>query len=131
MQTRASLRDLPSVSALLTSAESSALQERFGRQAATDALRSALNDARELIKGGADLPSSENIVRSAYNLLDLQDVSQLRPLFNLTGVILHTNLGRAVLAEAAIEAATSAMRSAVALEFDLESGKRGERDDHV
>ena len=127
-----SLRDLPSISALLAIPETSALLERFGRRAATNALRSVLNDARDGIQTGrASLPSEADIVARAYALLDLQDKSGLRPLLNLTGIVLHTNLGRAVLAETAVEAAAAAMRDAVALEFDLETGKRGERDDHV
>jgi L-seryl-tRNA(Ser) seleniumtransferase len=126
------LRDLPSVSALLVATESSVLQERFGRQAATDALRVVLNEAREAIKSGRiAAPSDTDIVLNAYALLDRQNKSNLRPLFNLTGIVLHTNLGRATLAEPAVEAAASAMRDTVALEFDLGTGKRGERDDHV
>ncbi|HEX4410684.1 MAG TPA: L-seryl-tRNA(Sec) selenium transferase [Xanthobacteraceae bacterium] len=132
MKTSELLRDLPSVSALLTGAESSLLRERFGRHAATGALRSVLSEAREAIKSGKTAAlTDKDIVLSAYALLDGQDRSALRPLFNLTGIVLHTNLGRAVLAEAAVEAAAAAMRDAVALEFNLGTGKRGERDDHV
>src|ERR1700744_2267506 len=126
------LRSLTSVNTLLMSDDSRFLRERFGRQAATDALRAVLNDARDAIRnGGTAAPSDNDILLSAYTLLDGQDRSNLRPLFNLTGIVLHTNLGRAVLADAAIEAASAAMRAAVALEYDLDTGKRGERDDHV
>src|SRR5579859_539812 len=126
------LRDLPSVSAVLTTDAASALQERFGRVAATDAIRAVLDEARRGLQAGASsVPGAEEVALQALLRLDAEDRSGLWPLFNLTGTVLHTNLGRAVLAEAAIEAAVAAMREAVALEFDLSAGTRGERDDHV
>ncbi|MDB5396928.1 MAG: selA [Rhodospirillales bacterium] len=126
------LRDLPSVDLVLKSPAATAPLARFGHKAAADAIRIELNDARCALRAGAPaVPGADEIAVRALRRLDAADRSAMRPLFNLTGTVLHTNLGRALLAEAAIEAATAAMRDAVALEFDLATGKRGERDDHV
>jgi L-seryl-tRNA(Ser) seleniumtransferase len=125
------LRALPSVTAILNTTIAAELVQRFGRMASTEAVRETIDQAREAMKAGAAAPDAEGLARQASVRLDERERSGLRPLFNLTGTVLHTNLGRAVLAESAIEAATSAMRDAVALEFDLATGKRGERDDHV
>ena len=128
----ARLRELPSVNAVISAAAASALIERFGRRASTSAVRAAVAEARTALQTGASfVPSAEDIALLALVRLDEGDRSGLRPLFNLTGTVLHTNLGRAVLAEVAIEAAVAAMRDPVALEFDLSAGGRGERDDHV
>jgi L-seryl-tRNA(Ser) seleniumtransferase len=126
------LRNLPSVDSILCATSAAVPLERFGRRATTDAARAVLADAREALRaGGASVPTAEQLALTALGRLNENDGSNLRPLFNLTGTVLHTNLGRAVLAEAAIEAAIGAMRDPVALEIDLAAGKRGERDDHV
>ena len=126
------LRKLPAVDAVLNSPAAGALFERFGRAAATDAVRGALKDARTRLQAGACFTLSvEHIATQSLAYLEKENRSVLRPVFNLTGTVLHTNLGRAVLAGAAVEAAVAAMQNPVALEFDLETGKRGERDDHV
>ena len=104
------LRDLPSVDAVLKSNEAALLLERFGQKAATAAVRLMLSEARaELKVGASDPPSTAKVVERAFASLANDDRSTLRPLFNLTGTVLHTNLGRALIAEAAIEAAVAAM----------------------
>ena len=125
------LRALPSVDRLLTSAEGTALVDTHGRAAVTDALRAALDAARQAVQAGAPAPDAASLCASAAARLDADSVTALRPVLNLTGTVLHTNLGRALLAEVAIAAATEAMRHPAALEFDLATGRRGERDDHV
>lgn len=117
----------PSLDEALRSSEAKSLIARFGRVATTQALREAFATARERWRDGGAL-SLDAGFDEARRSLEAQDEPRLRAVFNLTGAVIHTNLGRALLAQAAIDAATLAMREAVALEFDLESGGRGERD---
>jgi L-seryl-tRNA(Ser) seleniumtransferase len=121
-------RGLPSVDATLRTPVAAALIERFGRQAAARAIRAAIASSREAHSAGL---SAEGAALEALQRLEAADAPRLKPVFNLTGTVLHTNLGRALLAEEAVEAAASVMRHAVALEFDLDGGRRGERDDLV
>jgi len=122
------LRKLPSVDQVLRTPAAAAAAIRFGRPAMVAAARDTLAAARAqgVIPGGA-----AEVAAAALARLEAQARPSLRPVFNLTGTVLHTNLGRALLAEAAIDAAVAAMRAAVALELDLGDGRRGERDGHV
>jgi L-seryl-tRNA(Ser) seleniumtransferase len=109
-----------------------ALVERFGRAATAAGVRAILTESRAALKAGAPaVPTAEDIAKLTGARLDDVHRPRLGPVFNLTGTVLHTNLGRAVLAASAIEAAAVAMRDPVALEYDLTTGKRGERDDHI
>ncbi len=133
MRDRASgVRRIPSVDEVLKTAPALDAIDRFGRPLVVDAIRRSTADIRaagEAVESGA--PAADAIAISAMRKLEVKTQPKVRPVFNLTGTVLHTNLGRAVLAEAAIEAATVAMREAMALEFDLTEGRRGERDDLI
>ncbi|MEW6121252.1 MAG: L-seryl-tRNA(Sec) selenium transferase [Pseudomonadota bacterium] len=130
LEAAARLRALPPVDAVLAAA--APLAEPHGRAALTRAVRAALEAARDAIRAGRPARTSPaDIAAEAKALLEAQARPSLRPVFNLTGTVLHTNLGRALLAEEAVEAAVAAMRQAVTLEYDPAAGRRGERDDHV
>ncbi|WBU57900.1 L-seryl-tRNA(Sec) selenium transferase [Paracoccus sediminicola] len=125
------LRHLPSVDRLLGSDAGAALTAAHGRLRATEAIREAVASLRKTVLGGEAMPSDPGASVLAAAEASLSRPDPLRPCLNLTGTVLHTNLGRALLPEDAITAATEAMRTAVALEFSLETGGRGERDDHL
>jgi len=132
--TQAQPSDIPSLDRLLNDVAFAALRARYTRTQVTEALRRELQQLRERAVSAdlsADALKSETIATNVDSRLLRGTRPRLRPVFNLSGTVLHTNLGRATLAESAIDAAVAAMRSDVALEFDIESGKRGERDDHV
>lgn len=121
------LRNLPSVEQLLQSATQ--LLERFGRPLTLDALRLTLDETRARFKHDPKtaLPSTDLILAEAESHLAAWTRSSLAPVINATGVILHTNLGRAPLSRAAIQAMTESAADYSNLEFDLNTGKRGSR----
>src|ERR1700733_5671116 len=125
------LRALPSLDQILKTDPVARAVAQFGRPAALAAVRQTLEATRAARAGEAASNKPEVIGETALARLTADAQSGLRPVFNLTGTVLHTNLGRALWAEAAIEAAQMAMRNAVALEFDLGAGHRGDRDDLV
>ncbi len=119
---------LPSLDALLRSTSAELLLARFGRPATTTALRSELAARRE----ARAFPAVDSeILDAAADALAKRFAMSQRPVFNMTGTVLHTNLGRALLPQAAATAAAEAFSSATTLEFDLATGRRGERDEHV
>jgi len=119
------LRGLPSVDTLLGEELGANLVERHGRPATVEAIRAALAGARG--RGVADGP--DELLAEAARLLGRPP--SLRPALNATGVIVHTNLGRAPLAAAAIERATAVAAGYSNLEYDLEAGTRGSRHSHL
>jgi L-seryl-tRNA(Ser) seleniumtransferase len=119
------LRDLPSVDALLGDERAAALAERHGRPATVEAIRAALADARR--RGIAD--DASRLLAEASRRLDRPP--SLRRTLNATGVIVHTNLGRAPLAAAAIERLAEVARGYSNLEYDLNAGARGSRHTHL
>jgi len=125
------LRDLPSVEQLLQTPRLTDLIAEFGRPLTLQALRLSLDDARAAAKSGVDLPPRDQIIARAESLLTEWTRPTLQPVINATGVILHTNLGRAPMSRAALEAMQVAALGYSNLEFDLSTGKRGSRTVHA
>jgi len=105
---------------------------RHGRVPVRDALRERLDSLRErLTREPESAFQPEALALAIRQQLDDATAPSLRPVVNLTGTVLHTNLGRALLPEEAIEAMSRVARAPCNLEFDLGGGERGERDAHV
>ena len=119
----------PSLDKLLASAALRQLQHRHGRAPVLAAARRTLDAWRS---AASSRPFDEGAFEAdCAALLEQQAAAALRPVFNLTGTVLHTNLGRAVLAPEAVDAVVAVMQGASNLEFDLARGARGDRDDHI
>jgi len=123
------LRGLPSVEQLLQTRLAAELVACYGRPLTLQAIRSALDEVRWRVSksGEATLPDREILLTQAASLLHMWTAPTLLPVINASGVILHTNLGRAPLSTAAIQSMDTVSRGYSNLEFNLETGKRGSR----
>ncbi len=120
---------LPSVDRLLHDPDVAALVSDYGTPHVTRSVRNVLQLTRDQILSGQSIESKTLIDRICEDVLMAVRPS-LRRVMNLTGTVLHTNLGRATLPESAIEAITEVARNASNLEFDLHTGNRGDRHKH-
>ena len=127
METMKTLRDLPSVDYLLKELLSVDFIEVYGKPLVVEAVRFVLNEYRSAFPETGFIPDEETILQRVQKVLEEWVAPTLKRVINATGVILHTNLGRAPLSESAIEAAQMVGTRYSNLEFDLGKGKRGSR----
>ena len=126
------LSALPSIDQLLTQPAVFALREQYGHTATVNVLRDLLAALRATLKSNPEHRwAVDQLVTQCQQAMAAASRNSLRPVFNLTGTVLHTNLGRALLSRQAAAAVQAVMESASNLEFDLDSASRGDRDDHI
>ncbi|MDA0821636.1 MAG: L-seryl-tRNA(Sec) selenium transferase [Proteobacteria bacterium] len=129
------MQSVPSVDQLARSASANVLLEKYGHDLVMESLRAVTAQFREALlnhgERARDGRSELTMIRSAQTYLETLFEPSLKSVFNLTGTVLHTNLGRAPLPPEAIEAMTVVARGASNLEFDLGKGRRGDRDVHL
>lgn len=124
------LRRLPSVDALLKAMPDAI--ERWGHAAVVSRARALLTAERERLTRSDEVPGTDaELIAAVTHSLEADDTVTLKPVLNLTGTVLHTNLGRAVLPAQALDAIVTVAGSNSNLEFDLESGRRGDRESHI
>lgn len=128
------LRQFPAMHDLLNASSFAALIEHYGRDAVIASLRHELDQLRSSAQQGHDVSTSlttDHLVSIVKQHLLESTKPRLRPVINATGILLHTNLGRAPMADAAVEAAAMAARGYLNLELELVTGKRSNRPDAV
>lgn len=124
-------RKLPAVDTVLRSPAVAALAAEYGTAQVTAALRDLLEAARAAIGRGEPVPDAQGWPDRLAAQLEAASQPTLRPLINATGVIVHTNLGRAPLSAAALDAVRRVAQGYSNLEYDLDQGRRGSRHDHA
>jgi L-seryl-tRNA(Ser) seleniumtransferase len=125
------LRKLPSVDKLLQQDPLPEMVDKHGHQIVAQAIRLELNSARQQVLDGGHTPDQNTLIQRIGSRLSADLRPSLQPVINATGVIIHTNLGRALLSQRAQAAMTQAASTYSNLEYDLEAGKRGSRYVHA
>ncbi len=126
------LRQLPSVDKLINSTEIRRLDGEFSRRIITDAAREVLEETRQaILKGDIIRIDDEDLLAGIFQKLKHESSDRLKEVINGTGVIIHTNLGRAPLPEKAAEKISRISSRYINLEYNLEDGERGHRNDIV
>jgi len=132
---RALLARVPAVERVLSSTAAQPLIGEYGHKQVVDAVRAAADALRRELRAGAAFDESYSfearLVDDARQALVARARPHLRSVFNLTGTVLHTNLGRALLPDEAVRAVIEALTRPMNLEFDLATGGRGDRDDLI
>jgi L-seryl-tRNA(Ser) seleniumtransferase len=132
MDTNKLLRALPKTDELLKRADLAALARTMPSAVVTDAARDAAEAVRARVLAGEQVVFDEDSIAAAAIVLVRDRMRpSLRPLINATGIIVHTNLGRSRLSEAALAAVVEVAGSYSTLEYDVASGERGSRHTHV
>jgi L-seryl-tRNA(Ser) seleniumtransferase len=130
-----SLRELPSIDRLLNSSVGQALAERFNRDYLVRQCRTILDEIRVTVRQGQTVRTQDlqesSILRELEARVHSASVPRLTRVVNATGTLLHTNLGRAVLPQRAIESVTRVNCDPVNLEYDLTRGERGRREEAI
>ena len=122
----------PSVDSVVRSGKGQRLVAQYGRPGVTQAVRLHIDALRDRLNDTAgSFPSTEELLSLVENDMADQASFSLRPVINLTGTVLHTNLGRAALPVNAVKTIIEVAQSAANLEFDIDTGQRGDRDNHI
>ena len=126
---------LPAVDQLAGHTKYLVLAERYGRTAVIDAIRAELAERRAALRANPSPDTAEvddgALLAGVTGRVETLFAPSLKAVFNLTGTVLHTNLGRAALPQEALDAVAAVSKGASNLEFDLATGRRGDRDDHL
>ena len=122
------ISSIPSMDQLLRDEKGIELQEKFGRKTVKSKLRLLISYMQEEIKIGELKSATKKEIFQRLEKIFRDTSREVKEVLNLTGIVVHTNLGRSLFPENAVKSAVTVMENFTNLEFDLLSGKRGERD---